>query len=109
MTRRCLGQTSTCRQADRTGITPLQPSDRLSAITGATVCISANLQAVRSYAAYNLLLRLSDEELAARRGVFFCSHAHFAYAWSLSGYCAAHVPAKTPKRSVTDHSRPGFT
>ncbi|GAB4720354.1 hypothetical protein MOKP125_51000 [Mycobacterium avium subsp. hominissuis] len=49
--------------------TPLQFSDRLSAITGAQVYLKReDLQIVRSYklrGAYNLLVQLSETELAA--------------------------------------------
>lgn len=88
--------------------TPLQPSDRLSAITGATVYLKReDLQTVRSYklrGAYNLLVQLSDEELAA--GVVCSSagnHAQgFAYACRCLGvHGRVYVPAKTPSRSVT--------
>lgn len=85
--------------------TPLQPSDRLSAITGATVYFKReDLQTVRSYklrGAYNLLVQLSDEELAAS---VVCSsagnHAQgFAYACRCLGvHGRVYVPAKTPKQ-----------
>lgn len=85
--------------------TPLQPCDRLSAITGATVYLKReDLQIVRSYklrGAYNLLVQLSDAELAA--GVVCSSagnHAQgFAYACrSLRVHGRVYVPAKTPKQ-----------
>jgi threonine dehydratase len=85
--------------------TPLQPSDRLSEITGASVYLKReDLQVVRSYklrGAYNLLVQLSDEELAA--GVVCSSagnHAQgFAYACrSLGVRGRVYVPAKTPKQ-----------
>ncbi|AQO05711.1 threonine dehydratase [Mycobacterium tuberculosis] len=85
--------------------TPLQPSDRLSVITGATVYLKReDLQTVRSYklrGAYNLLVQLSDEELAA--GVVCSSagnHAQgFAYACRCLGvHGRVYVPAKTPKQ-----------
>lgn len=85
--------------------TPLQPSDRLSEITGANVYLKReDLQVVRSYklrGAYNLLVQLSDEELAA--GVVCSSagnHAQgFAYACrSLGVHGRVYVPAKTPKQ-----------
>lgn len=85
--------------------TPLQLSDRLSAITGATVYLKReDLQVVRSYklrGAYNLLVQLSDEELAA--GVVCSSagnHAQgFAYACRALGvHGRVYVPAKTPKQ-----------
>ncbi|OBK27152.1 threonine dehydratase [Mycobacterium asiaticum] len=85
--------------------TPLQYSDRLSAITGAEVYLKReDLQVVRSYklrGAYNLLVQLSDEELAA--GVVCSSagnHAQgFAFACrSLGVRGRVYVPAKTPKQ-----------
>ena len=83
--------------------TPLQLSDRLSAITGAQVYLKReDLQVVRSYklrGAYNLLVQLSDEEIAA--GVVCSSagnHAQgFAYACRTLGvHGRVYVPAKTP-------------
>ncbi|OBK43446.1 threonine ammonia-lyase [Mycobacterium sp. 1081908.1] len=85
--------------------TPLQPSDRLSAITGAQVYLKReDLQVVRSYklrGAYNLLVQLSAEELDA--GVVCSSagnHAQgFAYACRALGvHGRVYVPAKTPKQ-----------
>jgi threonine dehydratase len=85
--------------------TPLQFSDRLSASTGASVYLKReDLQVVRSYklrGAYNLLVQLSEEELAA--GVVCSSagnHAQgFAYACrSLGVHGRVYVPAKTPKQ-----------
>ncbi|MCV7377247.1 threonine dehydratase [Mycobacterium alsense] len=85
--------------------TPLQPSDRLSEITGAEVYLKReDLQVVRSYklrGAYNLLVQLSGEELAA--GVVCSSagnHAQgFAYACRALGvHGRVYVPAKTPKQ-----------
>ncbi|UXA04284.1 threonine ammonia-lyase [Mycobacterium sp. SMC-2] len=85
--------------------TPLQYSDRLSAITGAQVYLKReDLQVVRSYklrGAYNLLVQLSDEELAA--GVVCSSagnHAQgFAYACRTLGvHGRVYVPAKTPQQ-----------
>ncbi|HXB86145.1 threonine ammonia-lyase IlvA [Mycobacterium sp.] len=85
--------------------TPLQFSDRLSATTGASVYLKReDLQVVRSYklrGAYNLLVQLSEEELAA--GVVCSSagnHAQgFAYACrSLGVHGRVYVPAKTPKQ-----------
>ncbi len=85
--------------------TPLQLSDRLSAITGAQVYLKReDLQIVRSYkirGAYNLLVQLSDEERAA--GVVCSSagnHAQgFAYACRALGVRGrVYVPAKTPKQ-----------
>jgi threonine dehydratase len=85
--------------------TPLQLSDRLSAITGATVYLKReDLQTVRSYklrGAYNLLVQLSPEELTA--GVV-CSSAGnhgqgFAYACRTLGVRGrVYVPATTPKQ-----------
>ncbi len=85
--------------------TPLQLSDRLSAITGANVYLKReDLQTVRSYklrGAYNLLVQLSRDELAA--GVVCSSagnHAQgFAYACRALGIRGrVYVPAKTPKQ-----------
>ena len=85
--------------------TPLQLSDRLSAITGAQVFLKReDLQVVRSYklrGAYNLLVQLSGEELAA--GVVCASagnHAQgFAYACRALGvHGRVYVPGKTPKQ-----------
>lgn len=85
--------------------TPLQFSDRLSAITGAQVYLKReDLQVVRSYklrGAYNLMVQLSDEERAA--GVVCSSagnHAQgFAYACRALGVRGrVYVPAKTPKQ-----------
>ncbi|MGD1257622.1 threonine ammonia-lyase [Mycobacterium seoulense] len=85
--------------------TPLQWCDRLSAITGANVYLKReDLQVVRSYklrGAYNLLVQLSDEELAA--GVVCSSagnHAQgFAYACRTLGvHGRVYVPAKTPQQ-----------
>jgi threonine dehydratase len=84
---------------------PLQFSDRLSATTGASVYLKReDLQVVRSYklrGAYNLLVQLSDEELAA--GVVCSSagnHAQgFAFACRTLGvHGRVYVPAKTPKQ-----------
>jgi threonine dehydratase len=85
--------------------TPLQFSDRLSATTGASIYLKReDLQTVRSYklrGAYNLLVQLSDAEIAA--GVVCSSagnHAQgFAYACrSLGVHGRVYVPAKTPKQ-----------
>jgi threonine dehydratase len=85
--------------------TPLQLSDRLSAITGARVYLKReDLQVVRSYklrGAYNLLVQLSDREIAA--GVVCASagnHAQgFAYACRTLGVRGrVYVPATTPKQ-----------
>jgi threonine dehydratase len=84
---------------------PLQISDRLSAATGATVFLKReDLQSVRSYklrGAYNLLMQLSDDELAA--GVVCSSagnHAQgFAHACRSMGIRGrVYVPHKTPKQ-----------
>lgn len=93
------------RIADVVAPTPLQYSDRLSAITDANVYLKReDLQSVRSYklrGAYNLLVQLSREETAA--GVVCSSagnHAQgFAYACrSLGVHGRVYVPAKTPKQ-----------
>jgi threonine dehydratase len=85
--------------------TPLQLCDRLSEVTGATVYLKReDLQSVRSYklrGAYNLLVQLSEEEIAA--GVVCSSagnHAQgFAYACrALEVRGRVYVPAKTPKQ-----------
>src|ERR1700734_3324660 len=85
--------------------TPLQLSDRLSATTGANVYLKReDLQTVRSYklrGAYNLLVQLSDEEVAA--GVVCSSagnHAQgFAFACRTLGIRGrVYVPAKPPKQ-----------
>lgn len=85
--------------------TPLQLSERLSAMTGATVYLKReDLQSVRSYkvrGAYNLLLQLSEEERAA--GVVCSSagnHAQgFAHACrSMQIKGRVYVPRKTPKQ-----------
>ncbi|BBZ13980.1 threonine ammonia-lyase [Mycobacterium branderi] len=85
--------------------TPLQLCDRLSAITGARVYLKReDLQSVRSYklrGAYNLLVQLSPEEVAA--GVVCSSagnHAQgFAFACRALGiHGRVYVPAKTPKQ-----------
>jgi threonine dehydratase len=87
--------------------TPLQRSDRLSAITGAQVYLKReDLQTVRSYklrGAYNLLVQLSAKEKAA--GVVCSSagnHAQgFAYACRTLGvHGRVYVPAKTPQQKL---------
>ena len=100
--------TSTRRRRRIAGVvtpTPLQLSDRLSATTGANVYLKReDLQTVRSYklrGAYNLLVQLSDQDLAA--GVVCSSagnHAQgFAYACRTLGIRGrVYVPAKTPKQ-----------
>ncbi|MGH3581390.1 MAG: pyridoxal-phosphate dependent enzyme, partial [Mycobacterium sp.] len=85
--------------------TPLQFSDRLSALTGAQVYLKReDLQAVRSYklrGAYNLLMQLSDEEKAA--GVVCSSAGNHAQGFALACrsmgvHGRVYVPAKTPKQ-----------
>ena len=85
--------------------TPLQHSDRLSAVTGAEVYLKReDLQSVRSYkirGAYNLLKQLTGEQLTA--GVVCSSagnHAQgFALACRLMGvHGRVYVPGKTPKQ-----------
>lgn len=85
--------------------TPLQYSDRLSAITGAKVFLKReDLQSVRSYkirGAYNLLKQLTDAQIAA--GVVCSSagnHAQgFALACRIMGVRGrVYVPAKTPRQ-----------
>lgn len=85
--------------------TPLQHSERLSAITGAEVYLKReDLQSVRSYklrGAYNLLMQLTPGELAA--GVVCSSAGNHAQGFALA--CRhlrvrgrVYVPAKTPKQ-----------
>lgn len=85
--------------------TPLQLSDRLSALTGARVYLKReDLQAVRSYklrGAYNLLMQLTPEELAA--GVVCSSAGNHAQGFALACrsmgvHGRVYVPAKTPKQ-----------
>ncbi|RUP36899.1 MAG: pyridoxal-phosphate dependent enzyme, partial [Gordonia sp. (in: high G+C Gram-positive bacteria)] len=85
--------------------TPLQFSDRLSAITGAQVYLKReDLQAVRSYklrGAYNLLMQLTAEEKAA--GVVCSSAGNHAQGFALACrsmgvHGRVYVPAKTPKQ-----------
>ncbi|WP_319454192.1 MULTISPECIES: threonine ammonia-lyase IlvA [unclassified Mycobacterium] len=84
---------------------PLQLSDRLSAITGAQVYLKReDLQAVRSYklrGAYNLLMQLTPQELAA--GVVCSSAGNHAQGFALACrsmgiHGRVYVPAKTPKQ-----------
>jgi len=93
------------RISDLVTPTPLQFSDRLSQLTDARVFLKReDLQTVRSYkvrGAYNLLLQLSPEELAA--GVVCCSAGNHAQGFALA--CRSmgiqgrvYVPAKTPKQ-----------
>ncbi len=85
--------------------TPLQYSDRLSQLTDARVYLKReDLQTVRSYkvrGAYNMLLQLTPEELAA--GVVCSSAGNHAQGFALA--CRSmgiqgriYVPAKTPKQ-----------
>jgi threonine dehydratase len=85
--------------------TPLQHSDRLSAATGANVYLKReDQQAVRSYklrGAYNLLMQLSAEEIAA--GVVCSSAGNHAQGFALACrsmgiHGRVYVPAKTPKQ-----------
>ena len=84
---------------------PLQLSERLSEATGARVFLKReDLQTVRSYklrGAYNLLMQLSEDEIAA--GVVCSSAGNHAQGFALA--CRSmgirgrvYVPAKTPKQ-----------
>ena len=84
---------------------PLQFSERLSEATGATVYLKReDLQAVRSYklrGAHNLLMQLSEEEIAA--GVVCSSAGNHAQGFamacrSMGIHGRVYVPAKTPKQ-----------
>lgn len=84
---------------------PLQFSDRLSQATGAQVYLKReDLQAVRSYklrGAYNLLMQLTPDELAA--GVVCSSAGNHAQGFALACrsmgvHGRVYVPAKTPKQ-----------
>jgi threonine dehydratase len=86
-------------------LTPLQFSDRLSAITGLQVYLKReDLQAVRSYklrGAYNLLMQLTPAEIAA--GVVCSSAGNHAQGFALACrsmgiHGRVYVPAKTPKQ-----------
>lgn len=86
-------------------VSPLQFSDRLSQITGAQVYLKReDLQAVRSYklrGAYNMLMQLTAEELAA--GVVCSSAGNHAQGFALACrsmgvHGRVYVPAKTPKQ-----------
>ena len=86
-------------------ISPLQHSDRLSAATGAEVYLKReDLQVVRSYklrGAYNLLMQLSEDELAA--GVVCASAGNHAQGFALACrsmgvHGRVYVPSKTPKQ-----------
>ena len=85
--------------------TPLQLSDRLSAITGAQVYLKReDLQIVRSYklrGAYNLLVQLTDDGARRRRGVLVGGQprAGLRYACRTLGvHGRVYVPAKTPRQ-----------
>ncbi|MGY4708760.1 threonine ammonia-lyase IlvA [Mycolicibacterium sp. CBM1] len=84
---------------------PLQYSDRLSQATGAEVYLKReDLQSVRSYklrGAFNLLMQLSEPELAA--GVVCASAGNHAQGFALACrsmgvHGRVYVPAKTPKQ-----------
>jgi threonine dehydratase len=84
---------------------PLQLSDRLSDATGARVYLKReDLQTVRSYklrGAYNLLMQLTDDEIAA--GVVCSSAGNHAQGFALACrsmgiHGRVYVPAKTPKQ-----------
>ncbi len=84
---------------------PLQFSERLSEATGATVYLKReDLQAVRSYklrGAHNLLMQLSDDEIAA--GVVCSSAGNHAQGFamacrSMGIHGRVYVPTKTPKQ-----------
>ena len=84
---------------------PLQHSDRLSAICGAEVYLKReDLQTVRSYkirGAYNLLSQLSADQLKA--GVVCSSAGNHAQGFALACrlmqiYGRVYVPGKTPKQ-----------
>jgi threonine dehydratase len=86
-------------------LSPLQYSDRLSAQTGLQVYLKReDLQAVRSYklrGAYNLLMQLTPEEIAA--GVVCSSAGNHAQGFALACrsmgiHGRVYVPAKTPKQ-----------
>jgi threonine dehydratase len=93
------------RISDLVAPSPLQVSERLSEATGATVYLKReDLQAVRSYklrGAYNLLMQLSDDEIAA--GVVCSSAGNHAQGFALAcrsmGFHGrVYIPAKTPKQ-----------
>lgn len=93
------------RIADVVERSPLQHSDRLSAVTGAEVYLKReDLQTVRSYklrGAFNLLKQLSDEEL--RAGVVCSSAGNHAQGFALACrsmrvHGRVYVPGKTPKQ-----------
>jgi threonine dehydratase len=85
--------------------TPLQHSERLSALTGVQVYLKReDLQPVRSYklrGAYNVLMQLTPEEKAA--GVVCSSAGNHAQGFALACrsmgvHGRVYVPAKTPKQ-----------
>ncbi|MEV0948779.1 threonine ammonia-lyase IlvA [Rhodococcus sp. NPDC049939] len=85
--------------------TPLQRSDRLSALTGANVYLKReDLQVVRSYklrGAYNLMAQLDDEErtagvVAASAGNHAQGVAFACRSMEISG--RIYVPSNTPKQ-----------
>ena len=93
------------RISDVVARTPLQFSERLSEATGASVYLKReDLQSVRSYksrGAHNLLMQLSEDELAA--GVVCSSAGNHAQGFAMA--CRSmgvrgrvYVPAKTPKQ-----------
>lgn len=93
------------RIADVVLSSPLQYSDRLSAITRAKVYLKReDLQSVRSYkirGAYNLLKQLTKAQLAA--GVVCSSAGNHAQGFALACrtmgvHGRVYVPAKTPKQ-----------
>ncbi len=93
------------RIADVVLSSPLQYSDRLSAVTGAKVFLKReDLQSVRSYkirGAYNLLKQLTADQLAA--GVVCSSAGNHAQGFALACrtmgvHGRVYVPAKTPKQ-----------
>ena len=81
-------------------VSPLQLSDRLSQATGAQVYLKReDLQAVRSYklrGAYNLLMQLTPEELAA--GVVCSSAGNHAQGFALA--CRSMVRSSLSKGSM---------
>ncbi|HYO01483.1 MAG TPA: threonine ammonia-lyase IlvA [Mycobacterium sp.] len=86
-------------------LSPLQFSDRLSAMTGLQVYLKReDLQVVRSYklrGAYNLLMQLTPDEIAA--GVVCSSAGNHAQGFALACrsmriHGRVYVPAKTPKQ-----------
>lgn len=92
--------------------TPLQPNDRLSAATGASIWLKReDLQPVRSYkirGAYNVIAQLDASERAA--GVICASAGNHAQGVAFA--CARlgirgriFVPATTPGRSGNGSSR----